>query len=93
MENMEKKTEETVTEEVEMNQRMLERVDSIDTQTYWYLIQLLGLSVDEAEKKFPWNIEILREAFEDAVAVLNKHGYNVCDPYIALEIAMGRMSR
>ena len=83
MENMEKKTEETVTEEVEMNQRMLERVDSIDTQTYWYLIQLLGLSMDEAEKKFPWNIEILREAFEGAVAVLNKHGYNVCDPYIS----------
>lgn len=83
MENMEKKTEETVTKEVEMNQRMLERVDNIDTQTYWYLIQLLGLSVDEAEEKFPWNIEILREAFEDAVAVLNKHGYNVCDPYIS----------
>lgn len=83
MENMEKKTEEMVTEEVEMNQRMLERVDSIDNATYWYLIQLLGLSVDEAEKKFPWNIEILREAFEGAVAVLNKHGYNVCDPYIS----------
>lgn len=80
---MDKRTEEKVTGEVKMNQRMEERVELIDTQTYWYLIQLLGLSVAEAEEKFPWNIEIFREVFEDAVAVLNKHGYNVCDPYIS----------
>lgn len=83
MENMEKRTEETETEEVEMNQRMLERIDIIDNATYRYLIQLLELGEDEAEKKFPWNIEILRGAFEDAVAVLNKHGYSVCDPCIS----------
>lgn len=85
MEDMEKRTEENITGEVKMNQRMEERVELIDTQTYWYLIQLLGLSVAEAEKKFPWNIEILREVFEDAVAVLNKHGYSVCDPYISTQ--------
>ena len=92
MENMEKKTEETVTEEVEMNQRMLERVDSIDNATYWYLMQLLELGVDEAEKKFPWNIEILREVFEGVVAVLENHGYKVCDPYISMPEA-GRQYR
>lgn len=85
MENMEKRAEENVTGEVKMNRRMEERVELIDTQTYWYLIQLLGLSVAESEKKFPWNIEILREVFEDAVAVLNKHGYSVCDPYISTQ--------
>lgn len=85
MEDMEKRTEENVTGEVKMNQRMEERVELIDTQTYWYLIQLLGLSVAEAEKKFPWNIEIFREVFEDAVVVLNKHGYSVCDPYISTQ--------
>ena len=83
MEDMEKRTEENVTGEVEMNQRMTERVEWIDKQTYWYLMQLLDIDVDEAEKIMPWNIEILREVFEDAVAVLNKHGYNVCDPYIS----------
>lgn len=69
--------------EVEMNQRMTERIDWIDTQTYWYLMQLLELDNDETQKKFPWNIEILREVFEGAVAVLNDHGYKVCDPYIS----------
>ena len=83
MENMEKKTEQMERKEVEMSQRMTERIDCVDNATYWYLIQLLGLNVTEAEKKFPWNIEILREVFEDAVAVLNKLGYNVCDPYIS----------
>lgn len=83
MDNKEKKTKETRVDEVEMNQKMTERVEWIDTQTYWYLMQLLGISTAEAEKKFPWNIEILREVFEGAVAVLNKHGYSVCDPYIS----------
>ena len=92
MDDMEKKTEEMKTGEVEMNQKMTERADWIDTQTYWYLMQLLDLSVEEAEEKFPWNIEILREVFEDAVAVLNKHGYNVCDPYISTPEA-GRQYR
>ena len=83
MENMEKKTEEPVTGEVGMNEKMTERVEWIDTQSYWYLMQLLGINTDEAEEKFPWNIEILREVFDGAVAVLNKHGYSVCNPYIS----------
>lgn len=83
MDDMEKKTEEMKTGEVEMNQRMTERVDRIDNQTYQYLIRLLDINEDEAGEKFPWNIEILREVFEGAVAVLGRHGYNVCDPYIS----------
>lgn len=68
---------------VEMNQEMAERIHGMDTQTYWYLIQLLDMNVDEAREKFPWNTEIFREVFEGAVAVLNEHGYKVCDPYIS----------
>ncbi len=92
MENMEKKTEEIVAEEVEMNPKMTERVNWIDTQTYWYLMQLLEISTAEVEEKFPWNIEILREVFAGAVTVLNKHGYNVCDPYISIP-EVGRQYR
>lgn len=80
---MKKKAEEMVTGEVEMTQRMTERADWIDTQTYWYLMQLLNLSLDESQEKFPWNIEILREVFYGAVSMLNKYGYKVCDPYIS----------
>ena len=98
MDNMEKKAEEMETKETEtkeaeaketepkevgMNERMTERVNQIDTQTYWYAMQLLGLGTAEAEKKFPWDIAILREIFESAVPVLNNHGHNVCDPYIS----------
>lgn len=83
MENKEKKTEKKRADKVEMNQKMTDRVSWIDKQTYWYLIQLLDLDVDEAKEKFPWNIEILREVLKGAVAVLNNHGYNVCEPYIS----------
>lgn len=80
---MEKKTGEMVTGKVEMSQKMTERVNWIDKQTYWYLMQLLDIDVDEAKEIIPWNIEILREVLEGAVAVLNNHGYNVCEPYIS----------
>lgn len=83
MDNMEKKTDEMGAKKVEMNERMAERVKWIDKQTYWYLMQLLEMDVDEAQKEFPWDIEILREVLESAVAVLNKHGHNVCEPYIS----------
>lgn len=97
MGNIEKRTEEEGTkevkaEEVEMNRRMTERVRWIDTQTYWYLMQLLNLSTDEAEKKFPWDAGILREVFEGALTVLEKHGYKVCAPYICMP-EIGRQYR
>lgn len=83
MENMEKKAGGTAGVEVEMTRRMTERTRWIDSQTYWYLMQLLELGTDEAKEAFPWDVELLREVFEGAEAVLNRHGYKVCDPYIA----------
>lgn len=61
---------------------MKERVQQIDNQTYWYLMQLLDLEVDEAKKKFPRNTKIFNEVIKAATAVLEKHGYGVCSPHI-----------
>ncbi len=83
MEDMEKRTEETETGEVEMTQRMAERAGWIDTQTYWYLMQLLELNVDQAQERFPWDIEILRKVFDSTVSILKGYGHAVCNPYIS----------
>ncbi len=93
MEDMEKRTEEMAeTEEVEMTQRMVERGDWIDTQTYWYLMQLLELNVDQAQERFPWDIEILRKVFDSTVSILKGYGHAVCSPYISTPEA-GRQYR
>lgn len=84
MEDMEKKTEEMAeTGEVEMTQRMAERAGWIDTQTYWYLMQLLELNVDQAQERLPWDIEILRKVFDSTVSILEEYGHAVCNPYVA----------
>lgn len=70
------------TNEVEMNEKMMKRVEDIDNLTCTYLKGLLELDETEAEEKFPWNIEILREIFEETVTILCRHGYEVCNPYI-----------
>lgn len=91
MENMKESTEKAgvaetemeETEELEINQRMSERADDIDNATYRYLTELLGLDADDPEEKFPWDMEILRTVFDSAVSTLGKHGYAVCNPYVA----------
>lgn len=69
--------------EIAMNEKMTKRVEDIDNLTYTYLKGLLELDETEAEEKFPWNIEIIREIFEEAVTILCRHGYEVCAPYIS----------
>ena len=49
--NMKKKTGKMAAEKVKMNQRMTERIQWIDKQTCWYLMQLLNLDMDEAKKR------------------------------------------
>lgn len=83
MDTLEKNSGKKKTERLDLSSKMVDRTDWIDNQTYWYLMQLLEISTAEAEEKFPWNIAIIREVFEEAVTVLNKHGYKVCDPYIS----------
>lgn len=83
MENMEKRFDNAGTEDLELNSKMVDRADWIDNQTYWYLMQLLGLSQDESEERFPWNIEILRKVFDSSVSILKEYGHAVCNPYVA----------
>lgn len=90
MEDMEKNLAEL--EGLELNSKMEERADWIDTQTYWYLLQLLELKVNEAEEKFPWNIEILRRVFDSTVYILLEYGHVVCNPYVS-ESGNGRQYR
>ncbi len=71
------------TEELEISSRMSERTDDIDNATYRYLVELLELNADEAEKRFPWNIEILRKVFDSSVSILKEYGHAVCNPYVA----------
>lgn len=83
MRDVEKRTEGMETGEVEMTRRMTQRAEWIDTQTYWYLMQLLGLDVDEAKKRFPWDMEILRRVFDSTASILKEYGNAVCNPYIS----------
>lgn len=80
---MKKITKKIATKKVRLNKRMKERVQRINSQTYWYLMQLLDLEVDEAKIIFPRNTNILKEVFKAATAVLEKHGYRVCSPHMS----------
>jgi len=83
MDTLEKNSGKKRTERLDLSPKMVDRTDWIDNQTYWYLMQLLELSPDESEEKFPWNIEILRNIFDSTVSILEEYGYAVCNPYVA----------
>ena len=83
MDTLEKNSGKKRTERLDLSSKMVDRTDWIDNQTYWYLMQLLELSPDESEEKFPWNIEILRNIFDSTVSILEEYGYAVCNPYVA----------
>ena len=83
MDTLEKNSGKKKTERLELSSKMVDRTDWIDNQTYWYLMQLLELSPDESEEKFPWNIEILRNVFDSTVSILKEYGHAVCNPYVA----------
>ena len=83
MDTLEKNSGKKKTEGLDLSSKMVDRTDWIDNQTYWYLMQLLELSPDESEEKFPWNIEILRNVFDSTVSILEEYGHAVCNPYVA----------
>ena len=83
MDTLEKNSGKKRTERLDLSSKMVDRTDWIDNQTYWYLMQLLELSPDESEEKFPWNIEILRNVFDSTVSILKEYGHAVCNPYFA----------
>ena len=73
MDTLEKNSGKKKTERLDLSSKMVDRTDWIDNQTYWYLMQLLELSPDESEEKFPWNIEILRNVFDSTVSILEEY--------------------
>ncbi len=83
MDTLEKNSGKKKTERLDLSPKMVDRTDWIDNQTYWYLMQLLELSPDESDEKFPWNIEILRNVFDSPVSILKEYGHAVCNPYVA----------
>ena len=83
MDTLEKNSGKKKTERLDLSPKIVDRTDWIDNQTYWYLMQLLELSPDESEEKFPWNIEILRNVFDSTVSILKEYGHAVCNPYVA----------
>lgn len=83
MDTLEKNSGKKKTERLDLSPKIVDRTDWIDNQTYWYLMQLLELSPDESEEKFPWNIEILRNVFDSTVSILEEYGHAVCNPYVA----------
>lgn len=73
----------TEKKEVEMTDKMVKRADELDNAVYDMLLVFLQLDSEEAEKEFPWNIEIIREVLGFACSVLAREGKPVCNPYIS----------
>ena len=69
-------------EQLELTDRMIERSDELEHAVYDMLITLLQLKGEEIDREFPWNITIIREILDHAIAVLAKEGRPVCNPYI-----------
>lgn len=69
-------------QEVELNDKMIERRDQIDNATYRLFQELLDLSDEEAEKVYPWDIADIMELQGYAIAILNRKDHYVCNPSV-----------
>ena len=72
-------------EKVVLNEAMIRRSDELDNAAYQYFMTLLGVDEKEAETQFPWNVYVLRELLDAAVAILAEEGLAVCNPAIITE--------
>lgn len=70
-------------QETELNEGMIERLNEIEHAVYDLLLCLLQIEPSQAEKEFPWNLEIIREVLSLAIEVLGNYGKAVCNPYRA----------
>lgn len=69
-------------QEVELNDKMLERRDRIDNATYRLFQELLDLSDEEVEKVYPWNIADIELLQGYAISILNGKKLYVCTPFV-----------
>lgn len=65
-----------------MNDAMLSQQDLIDNATYDVCCAFLGISDEERDNKFPWDIQILGVVRESITDALLQFGKTVCYPYI-----------
>lgn len=85
---------EEMPEEVEMNEEMINRADTLDNAAYRYFLELLELEGAEHEKVeeiFPWDVSILRDLLDYAVSLLGNRNLHICNPYVMEEY--GRIYR
>lgn len=69
-------------QEVEMNDKMLERREQIDNATYHLFQELLDITDEEAEKIYPWDIADIELLQGYAISILNRKGHYICNPSI-----------
>ena len=69
-------------QEIELNDKMLERRDQIDNAIYHLFQELLDVTDEEAEKIYPWDIADIEQLQGYAIAILNRKGHLICNPSI-----------
>lgn len=69
-------------QELEMTDAMLQQQDIIDNATYDVCCTYLGISDEERENAFPWDIQVLSQVRESIMDAMLQFGRPVCYPYI-----------
>lgn len=69
-------------DELEMTDVMMHQQDLIDNATYDVCCSYLGISDEERETVFPWNMQILSTVRKSITDALLQFGNAVCYPYI-----------
>lgn len=72
-------------QEIELNNKMLERRDQIDNAIYHLFQELLDVTDEEAEKVYPWDIADIEQLQGYAIAILNRKGHFICNPSITIK--------
>lgn len=77
---------------MDMTNEMIDRIDEMDNAVYQMCLVFLHLNyADDADTKFPWDISIIGEIYDDAVRILRKNHYKICDPCMIEQEDGGRI--
>lgn len=68
--------------ELELTSEMISQIDKNDNLTYNYLLDLLNISSEDADEKFPWNISIISNILEMVACELDTISYHLCRPCV-----------
>lgn len=67
--------------EVELNDRQIERLDEIDNAMYDFLLVLL----EKTPESFPWDMHHIGEAVDAVQDVMLSHGFDIHRPYVEVD--------